>query len=61
MRAGDFKLVCDYDGGRPALYNLVKDPAETNNIATEYPGKVKKMMTQVTHWYQKMPELEKEE
>ena len=61
MRAGDFKLVCDYDGGRPALYNLVKDPAETNNIATEYPGKVKKMTTQVTHWYQKMPELEKEE
>lgn len=61
MRGGDFKLLCDFDGGRPELYNLVKDPEESNNIASQYPDKVKNMTDKVTKWHGKMPQLEKQE
>lgn len=55
IRKGDFKLLCDFDGGRPELFNLTKDPKERNNIADENPDKVKEMTREVTAWYGKMP------
>ncbi len=33
VRDGDWKLLCDYDGSRPELYDLAKDRAETTNVA----------------------------
>lgn len=33
---------------KPQLYNLKKDPGETNNLASEMPGKVKKMRETLT-------------
>lgn len=59
MRSGDFKLLCDFDGGRQELYNLKKDPSEANNLASNYPEKVQHMTKKVTGWYAKMPKLEK--
>ncbi len=61
MRDGDFKLLCDFDGGRPELYNLIKDPEESNNIAQQFPDKVKSMTKKVTEWYDKMPQLDEDE
>lgn len=58
MREGDFKLLCDFDGQRPELYNLNKDPEESNNIANTYPEKVENMVNEVTAWYEKMPQLD---
>ena len=61
MRDGDFKLVCDFDGSRAELYNLIKDPAETTNIANNHPEKVAEMTRAVTNWYKEMPKLEQAE
>ena len=57
MRDGDFKLLCDYDGGRPQLYNLINDSGENNDLASQYPEKVKQMTSQVTEWYKEMPRM----
>lgn len=57
VREGDFKLLCDFDGKRPELYNLTKDPGEKNNIAKSHPEKVKSMIKKVTSWYREMPQL----
>ena len=36
MREGKWKLLCDFDGGRPELYDLETDPSETRNLATQH-------------------------
>ncbi|MBC9796468.1 sulfatase-like hydrolase/transferase [Sinomicrobium weinanense] len=61
IREGDFKLLCDFDGKRPELYNLMKKPEENNNIARQHPDKVESMVKKVTAWYSKMPQLEDKE
>lgn len=58
MRDGDFKLLCDFDGGRPELYDIVENPEETDNIADKHPEKVKNMTEMVTTWYNSMPQLD---
>jgi hypothetical protein len=41
VRAGDFKLMGD------ALYNVVLDPSEQSDIASQHPGIVKKLRTRL--------------
>ncbi|MFV0593413.1 MAG: sulfatase-like hydrolase/transferase [Draconibacterium sp.] len=48
MREGDWKLLCDYDGGRPELYNIVNDPGEEHNLASENPDIVNTMTQKAT-------------
>ncbi|MFD2825880.1 sulfatase [Leeuwenhoekiella polynyae] len=55
VRVGDWKLLCDYDGSRPQLYNLIKDPSETTNRAAEQPERTAALTQQVLAWYEKMP------
>ena len=55
VRAGQWKFLCDYDGGRPELYNLLTDVGETKNLAAENPDLVKDLTRKVTDWYQQMP------
>ncbi len=55
VREGDWKLLCDYDGSRPELYNIVSDPGENNNLAPDYPEKVSELAEKVTSWYRSMP------
>lgn len=59
MRQGEFKLLCDYDGGRPELYNIHKDPEEKNNLADKNQEKVKAMTKQAVAWWESMPKLKK--
>ncbi|MFB5946225.1 sulfatase-like hydrolase/transferase [Albibacterium profundi] len=54
VREGDFKLLCDFDGGRPELFDLTKDPQERNNIVEQNPKRVKEMTKKVTEWYEKI-------
>ena len=52
IRQGDYKLLCDYDGSRPELYNVELDPSESKNISEEKPDLVKSLSQKVTEWYQ---------
>ncbi|MBB6325036.1 putative sulfatase [Algoriphagus iocasae] len=58
VRDGNWKLLCDYDGGRPELYQIVNDPGEKHNLAETYPDIVKKLTDKVVSWYQSMPVLD---
>ena len=49
-----WKLLCDYDGSRPLLYDLSVDPGEANNLAEKHPERVAAMSKQVTEWYQRV-------
>ena len=51
VRDGRYKLLCDYDGGRPELYDLQTDPGEEHNLASERPDLVRSLTTAVTDWY----------
>ncbi|WPP49401.1 sulfatase family protein [Catalinimonas niigatensis] len=55
VREGAWKLLCDYDGGRPELYHIVNDPGETHNLADEHAERAKSMIQEVTSWYASMP------
>ena len=58
MRKGKYKLLCDYDGSRPELYDIIADPGETKNVAEENPEIVEPMVEQVLSWWNSMPKLE---
>ncbi len=37
VREGNWKLLCDYDGSNPELYDLANDRAETTSVAGQHP------------------------
>lgn len=55
IRSGPWKLLCEYDGTKPFLYDLSKDPAETSNEAEAQPEVIKRLTQQVLSWHQSMP------
>ena len=55
VRHGKWKLLCDYDGGRPHLYNVITDPGESENLAEAQPEVAKELMKKATDWHQSMP------
>ena len=55
MREGDWKLLCEYDGTKPQLYDLAKDRAETTNVAEQHPDVVERLTKAVLAWHQSMP------
>lgn len=55
MREGSWKLLCEYDGTKPQLYDLSKDRAETSNVALENAGIVERMTRALLAWHQSMP------
>lgn len=57
VRDGEWKLLCDYDGSRPELYNIVNDPGEQRNLAKVQAKRAKKMAQKVVSWYKSMPVL----
>lgn len=56
VRQGKWKLLCDYDGSRPELYDLSSDPGELKNIAGTQPEIVKELVAKVMDWYESMPD-----
>lgn len=56
MRDGAYKLLCDYDGSRPELYNLETDAAETTNLATAQPDRTAAMTQELLKWYEMVQE-----
>jgi uncharacterized sulfatase len=55
VREGDWKLLCEYDGSKPRLYDLGKDQGETNDLAAEEPAVTSRLTASVLAWHRMMP------
>ena len=55
VRSGKWKLLCEYDGTNPELYDLSKDPSETFNLASNYPKIRDRLIKLVISWHKSMP------
>ena len=55
VRQGRWKLLCEYDGSRPELYDLDADPSETRNRAADHPDTVRKLTDQLVAWHLSLP------
>jgi uncharacterized sulfatase len=50
IRDGDWKLLVFRDGSRAELFNMIDDPNEKKNLASEYPEVAKALSAQVIEW-----------
>ena len=55
MREGNWKLLCDYDGSKPELYDIAQDRGETTNRATDHPDVVRRLTASLLAWHKSMP------
>ena len=55
IRSGKWKLLCEYDGSDPSLYDLTKDRGEKNNLAAEHLKIVQELSQKVIAWHKSMP------
>ncbi len=55
VREGSWKLLCDYDGSQPELYDLANDRGETTNVAAQHPGVAARLTAAVLAWHQSIP------
>ncbi|PHS04399.1 MAG: N-acetylgalactosamine-6-sulfatase [Blastopirellula sp.] len=56
VRDKQWKLLCNYDGTNPQLYNLNTDVGEARNLAEEKPEIVARLSEQLIAWHKTMPE-----
>lgn len=54
LREGPWKLVEHYEDQRLELYDLSKDLGEENDLAAQYPAKVKELHQKLQHWRQEV-------
>ncbi len=55
-RDGRWKLLMNPDGSRIELYDLLKDPRESDNVADEHPEIVRRLAERLHTWYAHLPE-----
>jgi len=55
VRNGKWKLLCEYDGSDPELYDLEADRGETNNLADQHSELVGTLTNALIAWHQSMP------
>jgi uncharacterized sulfatase len=55
VRDGRWKLLCEYDGSDPQLYDLDVDRGETKNLARKQPDVVSRLAKEVVAWHKSMP------
>lgn len=53
IRKGDWKLLCNSDGKKVELYNLIQDKNETENLSGKYPKLTKELTEKLIEWYNK--------
>ena len=55
IRQGDWKFLCKPDGSAAELYNIKKDPAENNNLASKETSIASNMKTILLEWKKTIP------
>lgn len=55
VRDGQWKLLCEYDGSKPKLFDLLQDPYEANNIEAQHPEITARLTEQLVQWHRSMP------
>ncbi len=50
IRKGDYKLINWYKEGRTELYNITKDPSESQNLSTENPELTEQLLKELNEW-----------
>ncbi len=55
VRDSQWKLLCEYGGIQPQLFNLETDPCESNNLASEYPEVTKQLIQAILAWNRSLP------
>ncbi len=55
VRDGDWKLLCEYDGSRPQLYDLRKDRGETTDLSEQHRDVAQRLTAAVVSWHNSMP------
>ena len=50
VRAGNWKLLQEFETGKLSLYDLADDIGETRDLASRYPEKVKSLLTKLKSW-----------
>jgi len=55
VREGTWKLLCEYNGTKPQLYNIETDASESSNVAANNPEVVGRLTTELVGWHQSMP------
>jgi arylsulfatase A-like enzyme len=56
VRAGRWKLLCEYDGEEAVLFNLDADPGEEKDLSGENPETVSRLTKQLVAWHESMPQ-----
>jgi uncharacterized sulfatase len=55
VRDGRWKLLCEYDGSDPQLYDLAADRGEKTNLSSDHPDVVRRLTTALLAWHQSLP------
>lgn len=55
VRQGNWKLLCEYDGSQPQLYNLASDPAESINLTDQHADLTRELKERLLTWHLSMP------
>ena len=55
IRNGKWKLLCEYDGSEPELYDLDRDRSETQNVAADHPAVVSRLTEFLVAWHASLP------
>lgn len=55
VRDGKWKLLCEYDGSQPELYDLAVDRGEKTNVAEKNPQVVERLTKLVLAWHKSQP------
>ncbi len=58
IRKGPWKFYCNQDGSKAELYNLDKDPGETDNTVSEHPDIAANLKKQTLAWNSSLPSLD---
>jgi uncharacterized sulfatase len=55
VRDGNWKLLCEYDGSEPQLYDLTSDASEARDLSAENSAVVQRLTKSVVAWHNSMP------